>query len=125
MDQVVSATMAVAAAAALALAVPAEANADAPFGSIAYSPSTGAVGWGTGPTWQTAQDAAYAQCTAANANSFDCTAGSNATPGGCMAVIARGEAWEMGGGATKDEAIQVANQRLGGAPGQVVSAQYV
>jgi hypothetical protein len=122
MHKLVSGTTAVvtfAVGAALALAVPGQANADALWDAMSYSPSSGAVGWGTGPTRQAAQDAAYNQC---SAKANDCAwVGDN--QGGCVALVARGQQWDGGIGTTKDAAIQNANQALGGAPGTVVSAQ--
>jgi hypothetical protein len=122
MNKVVRGTLAVAAGAALALAVPAEANAAPSFGAMAYSPAKGTVGWGTGPTRQAAQDAAYNQC---SANTDDC-AWAAWTNGGCVAVV-QGvpPGWGGGSGPTKDVAIDAANQAMGGAPGQVLSVQCV
>src|SRR5271163_4544087 len=122
MNKVLSGTLAVASGAALALAMPAEANADRPFGAMAYSPSTNTVAWGTGPTRQAAQDAAYNQC---SANTEDC-AWAAWTKGGCAAVVQGAPpGWGGGSGPTKDAAIQAANQNMGGAPGQVLSVQCV
>ncbi len=121
MNKVVGGAVAVAAGAALALAVSAEANADALFGAMAFSSTTKAVGWGTGPTKQAAQDAAVGQC---SATAQDCKP-AGATQGGCVAIVANAQNWQSGGGATKDAAIQYANQGLAGGPGQVISAQCV
>jgi hypothetical protein len=122
MNKVVGGALAVAAGAALALAVSAEANADALIGAMAFSSNTNAVGWGTGPTWQAAEDAAFRQCSTANPTATDCAA-AGWTRGGCVAVVVNDQDWASGVAATKDEAIQQANQHLGGAPGQVISAQ--
>jgi Domain of unknown function (DUF4189) len=122
MNKVVSGTLAFAAGAALALAVPAEANADPAFGAMAYSPSKNNAVWGTGPTRQAAQDAAYNQC---SANTDDCVWAAW-TNGGCAAVVLGGPpGWGGGSGPTTDAAIQSANQNMGGAPGQVLSVQCV
>ena len=121
MHKVIGGAVAVAAGATLALAVSAEASADALFGAMAFSPTTKAVGWGTGPTKQAAQDAAVGQC---SANAQDCKP-AGATQGGCVAIVGNAQNWQSGGGATKDTAIQFANQNLPGGPGQVISAQCV
>jgi len=124
MNKVVGGALAVAAGAALALAVSAEANADAPFGAMFFSPNTKAVGWGTGPTRLAAQIAAFGQCAAANPTADDCTS-AGWIQGGCMAIVANDQSYTGGKGATKDAAIQDANQRLPGAPGQVLTVQCV
>jgi hypothetical protein len=118
MNWLLSGATAVVAGAAFALAVPTEANADALWESMAYSPSTNAFGFGTGPTRQAAQDAAYNLC---SATAGDCQAGD--TQLGCQAVVTNSQNWAMGDGATRDAAIQTANHNLAGAPGRVVSAQ--
>jgi hypothetical protein len=129
MNKLVSGTTAVVAlavGAALALAVPGQANADGLFGAMTYSPSTGTVGWGTGPTRQAAQDAAYDQC---SPSADDCTWVAYTQAGipndGCLALVKNNQNWAGGNGSTKDAAIQAANQKNGGPPGQVLSAQCV
>jgi hypothetical protein len=123
MNKLVGGTTAVvvfAVGAALALAVPGQANADAPWGAIAYSPSTNGANWGTGPTTKAAEDAAYNQC---STNANDCTAA--AWTQTCAAVVTNNQGWGGGTGATREAAIQNANtaQDLGGAPAQTVLAQ--
>ncbi len=125
MNKVVGGALAVAAGAAHALAVAAEANADTLFGAMAFSENTQAVGWGTGPTWQAAEDAAFRQCSNANLKAFDCDSAAFTPSPGCVAVVSNGTGWAPGTGATKDAATQAANQQLQGGPGQVMSAQCV
>jgi hypothetical protein len=120
MNKVVGGGLAVVAGTALALAVPAEANAATLIGAMAFSQNTQAFGWGTGPTWQAAEDAAFHQCQTANLAAFDCTA-VGWIPSGCAALVSNGQNWVAGRGPTQDAATQDANQQLPG--GQVISAQ--
>ena len=126
-SKVMGGAMALTAGATIALALPAGANAADLFGAMAYSPSTGAFAWATGPTRQAAEDAAYTKCSATD-NAWDCAVGytqSGAPQSGCMAIVSRGAEWGMGADATKDAATAAANQQMGGAPGLVVAAQCI